>query len=154
VIGNLRVPLVGSVSSLAEVASVTPRSLEDVYSEVVAIVVDDALSIDPEAAKILADAFHHGDAALKALAPEAERVLWPEHFDIGISVDDVNYGLSPGDSAIAVPYAYVGPWVVREHPFWNASFGAARELSEFPDVAAIVEFFRAGRAAAADGPGR
>jgi hypothetical protein len=50
-------------------------------------------------------------------------VLWPEHFDIGISVDEVNYGVSPGDVHIPEPYAYVGPWHPRVGTFWNTGFG-------------------------------
>ena len=55
-------------------------------------------------------------------------VLWPEHFDLGITVDQVNYGVSPGDADIGVPYAYVGPWTTSDltGAFWNTSFGAAR----------------------------
>ena len=44
------------------------------------------------------------------LAPDETPILWPEHFDIGISVGEVNYGVSAGDGYLAVPYAYVGPW--------------------------------------------
>jgi hypothetical protein len=41
-------------------------------------------------------------------------VLWPEHFDIGITIDAVNYGASRGDDHIAEPYAYVGPTMDRQ----------------------------------------
>ena len=41
-------------------------------------------------------------------------VLWPEHFDVGITLDKVNYGVSPGDDDIPEPYAYVGPWTPRK----------------------------------------
>ena len=42
--------------------------------------------------------------------------IWPEHFDLACELGDAdagtraNYGASPGDSAIAQPYLYVGPW--------------------------------------------
>ena len=42
-------------------------------------------------------------------------MLWPEHFDLGITLDRVNYGSAPGDADIGVPYAYVGPWTTS-HP--------------------------------------
>ena len=92
----------------------------------------------------IADCFRDGDAALAAFAPEVERVLWPEHFDLAISVDQVNYGVSPGDDHLAVPYAYVGPWAPADvsGPFWNTSFGAARPLAEIDD---LVGFFAEGR---------
>ncbi|GAA1516363.1 hypothetical protein GCM10009827_033880 [Dactylosporangium maewongense] len=90
-----------------------------------------------------------GDAALRLFAPDLTPVLWPEHFDVGISLDEVNYGVSTGDSAIPEPYAYVGPWTPREGAFWNVSFGAARPLSALGDATAVAGFFAEGRAAAA-----
>ena len=81
---------------------------------------------------------------MRAFAPDQEPVLWPEHFDLGISLDEVNYGVSPGDSQIPRPYAYVGPWSAREGTFWNTPFGAARPLTELPDVDALVAFFHEG----------
>jgi hypothetical protein len=72
-------------------------------------------------------------------------VLWPEHFDVGISLDGVDYGVSPGDDAYPEPYAYVGPRTPQTGDFWNAPFGAARPLAELSDVAAVTEFFATGR---------
>ncbi len=66
--------------------------------------------MDPAAAAELADWLARGDQALRALAPDVEPVLWPEHFDLGIQLDEVNYGISPGDAGHPRPYAYVGPW--------------------------------------------
>jgi hypothetical protein len=63
-------------------------------------------------------------------------------------VDRVDYGVSPGDEAIAVPYAYVGPWEVPTGEFWDHSFGAALPLTDPVHAAAIGEFFRQGRARA------
>jgi hypothetical protein len=56
----------------------------------------------------------------------------------------VNYGVSPGDAQLAVPYAYVGPWAPADFAgsFWNTSFGAAHPLSEIDDLGA---FFAEGR---------
>ena len=34
--------------------------------------------------------------------------LWPEHFDVAISVREATFGVSPGDGFIEEPYAYVG----------------------------------------------
>ena len=93
--------------------------------------------------------FKRGDAALRAFAPDAERVLWPEHFDVGYALDEVNYGVSPGDDGHGAPYAYVGPWTQRAGAFWNTSFGAARPAADLPVVDAVVAFFEEGRAAAA-----
>ena len=82
-----------------------------------------------------------------AFAPGEEPVLWPEHFDVGITVDEVNYGVSPGDGFNAEPYAYVGPWQVpAADEFWNAPFGAARDLDSLGTVEAVRRFFEEGRA--------
>lgn len=53
--------------------------------------------------------------------------LWPEHFDLGCSIEGMNFGCSPGDAFSAEPYVYVGPWSVDglDGAFWNAPFGAA-----------------------------
>ena len=147
VAGTRRIPLGGTVQSLADAAGVAPRALTDVYADGAGVGLADAIEVDPEAAELLAKAFADGDRALELFAPEAERVLWPEHFDIGISVEAerVNYGVSPGDSYDPWPYAYVGPWESHEGGFFNAPFGAARRLSELGDAAAIAAFFAQGR---------
>lgn len=141
--GSLR--LAGSYRELAAAAGVEARRLDDVYSGGPKIAIDEQIEIDPEAARLLEEAFTRGEAALRTLAPDVMPVLWPEHFDVGISVDDVNYGVSPGDHAIPEPYAYVGPWNRRTGDFWNAPFGAARPLTELPDTTAIADFFTTGR---------
>lgn len=35
-----------------------------------------------------------GDEAPRWLAPDEEPLRWPEHFDIGRTVDEINYGVS------------------------------------------------------------
>ncbi len=69
-----------------------------------------------------------GGHALKAFLPECHPVLWPEHFDVAATEDEVNYGVSAGDEHHPTPYAYVGPWTVPTGPFWNAPFGALYPL--------------------------
>jgi hypothetical protein len=147
VAGTRRVPLGGTVQALADAAGVAPRALTDVFADGAGVGLADAVEVDAEAAELLAAAFADGDRALEMFAPDAERVLWPEHFDIGISVDAerINYGVSPGDSYEPWPYAYVGPWEPREGAFFNAAFGAARRLSELGDAVAIAAFFAQGR---------
>ena len=49
----------------------------------------------------------------------------------GVTDDEVNYGVSPGDEFHPLPYAYVGPWTSRIGPFWNAPFGAFMALRTF-----------------------
>ncbi len=140
------VPLPGrSVRDVAAAAGLTVRSLGDVYSDGSGLTPDHVLEVDVAAADEIAEAFRAGDLALAALAPDVERVLWPEHFDLGLSLDEVNYGVSAGDTFLEVPYAYVGPWSPGQvsGAFWNAPFGAARPLADLADLAA---FFAEGRA--------
>ncbi|WP_309647605.1 hypothetical protein, partial [Nocardioides sp.] len=113
---------------------------------------DDPIELDPDHVATLLDAFAAGDAALRAFAPDEVPVLWPEHFDVGISRNEVNYGLSPGDATLSEPYAYVGPWVRRSGSFWNQPFGVARPLAALGDVDAVVAFFREGAEQAAADP--
>ncbi len=57
---------------------------------------------------------------------------------MAIRVDDINFGVSPGDGFIEEPYAYVGvASPPAGDPFWNAPFGAAVPLREFPDATGL-----------------
>jgi hypothetical protein len=146
--GNgVRVPLRGTVTELAAAVGVEPGA-PDLYHDHADLGPTDVLAVEPEAAALLLDWFARGDAGMRRFAPEATPVLWPEHFDLGIAVDEVNYGISPGDAAHPAPYAYVGPWTPREGPFWNAPFGALRPAHRLPDADAVAAFFTEGRAAA------
>lgn len=129
--------LAATLGVVAEAAPVYPASS--------GAAVDDVLQVDAVAAKHIADAYARGDAALRLFAPDVEPILWPEHFDVGIRADDVNFGVSPGDDYLAVPYAYVGvDPVPADDPFWNAPFGAALPMASFADVGSIRDFFAAG----------
>ncbi|MEV8512585.1 hypothetical protein [Dactylosporangium sp. NPDC051484] len=147
VAGGRRVPLagrtLGEVADDAGVAIGAPRGL---YTDGSGAASGDRIVLDGAAAII--DGFVVGDAALRAMGGDAVPVLWPEHFDVGISLDEVNFGVSAGDGTIDEPYAYVGPWQPRSGDFWNVSFGAARPLRELPDLGA---FFAEGRRRAAEG---
>ena len=121
------------------------------WTDRVAADADAAIATGAPAPQMLLGWFERGDAALGAFAPGAERVLWPEHFDVGYALDEVNYGVSPGDDGHPEPYAYVGPWQPREGAFWNAPFGASRPAVDLPDADAVVAFFEDGRAAARSG---
>ncbi len=137
-IGDRAVDLPGrTIAEVGEAASVVPRTLAGVYEDGCGLDETHLLQVDPSAATEIHAAFARGDAALADFSPTADRVLWPEHFDLGITLDEVNYGVSPGDDFLPEPYAYVGPWhrdgLVGD--FWNAPFGAARPLREIPDLA-------------------
>ena len=130
-------------AALGRALGVEARGLADLYPDGSGIGLDDVLEVDPDAAARVAAAFAAGDEALRALAPDETPILWPEHFDIGITVGQVNYGVSAGDSYLAVPYAYVGPWSVPTgDDFWNAPFGRALPVEEIED---LLAFFTDGR---------
>ena len=132
-----------SPTSLAAALGVQATSLSAVYTDGSGIGPDDALEVDAAAAATIADAFAAGDAALRSLAPDETPILWPEHFDIGISTGEVNYGVSAGDGYLAVPYAYVGPWSPpAQDDYWNAPFGRAVPVDEIDD---LLAFFIEGR---------
>ena len=149
----LRVPLAGTYAGVAGAAGLEPGGLAGAYADSSGASADDPVAVDPGAAATLAAAWAAGDAALRALAGDGGPlpVLWPEHFDVGITLDAVNYGVSPGDAAIPEPYAYVGPPTPRTGPFWNAPFGAAQPLSALGAEAEVLAFFAQGRVLARGG---
>jgi hypothetical protein len=99
---------------------------------------DEALTVDREASLTLGRWYAFGQSVLDGLASEwsaetvGEAQIWPEHFDLALTVDlddgagKVNVGFSPGDSFSPEPYAYVGPHDTTGlgPPYWNAPFGA------------------------------
>ncbi len=113
------------------------------------------LVVDPAAASVLADWFALVDEALvrfvadvDAAGDEAVAQLWPEHFDLALTVDEVNYGGSPGDGDHPAPYLYVGPWSQPPHPLWNEPWGVSWPASAVPDVGTAVAHLQEGCAAA------
>jgi hypothetical protein len=131
---------------LAALLGLDARRLDDVYAGGPGVDPAAVLAVDPDRARLVTDALATGDAALRSLAGGAEPVLWPEHFDVAVTLDEVNYGVSPGDGHIAEPYAYVGPWAVPDTDgFWNAPFGASRRVAELGSPEAVLAFFEEGR---------
>lgn len=145
--GGRVLPLAGrTLAELAADAGVDIGAPRDLYHDGSGAAPDDLVVTD--GAEAILAAFAAGDAALRELSPDATPVLWPEHFDLGISLDEVNYGVSAGDTAIDEPYAYVGPWRPRDGEFWNMPFGAAHPVRQLPD---LLAFFAEGRRRAAEG---
>ncbi|MFD7639162.1 hypothetical protein ACFV4P_00765 [Kitasatospora sp. NPDC059795] len=134
-----------SCAELGAAAGIVPGRPEGLYPDGSGVPLDQPLELDAAGADAVAACFAHGDAALRALFAQADPVLWPEHFDLAVTVDGVNYGLSPGDSFLAEPYVYVGPPAPRSGGFWNAPFGAARTLAELGDLSATTSFLAEGR---------
>jgi hypothetical protein len=147
VAGDRRAEIDGQTPrQLADVLGITASGLDHVYKDGSGVGPDEVLSVDADAAARIANAYALGAEALRGHAPDQTPILWPEHFDIGISLDSqrVNLGVSPGDTAIGVPYMYVGPWdPLPEDDYWNQPFGAAHELPE--DVDEILAFFEESR---------
>ena len=153
----------GAAGMTAVIGGRTPRAIgaelgvtvgrpEGLYADGSGVGPDETLTVDPGHASVIMGALAVGHDALTAFAASETPVLWPEHFDVAIRVDEVNFGVSPGDGFSAEPYAYVG---VASPPagdrFWNAPFGAAVPLRELPDAAAVAGFFAAGRERARGG---
>ncbi|WP_411285931.1 hypothetical protein [Lapillicoccus sp.] len=136
-------PLSGTTArDLAASVGIEAGAPVDVYGDGGQVSADEPLDVDAQAARVIADAFAHGDAALRLLAPDLEPVLWPEHFDVGIRLDNINYGVSPGDGYLGEPYAYVGVDVVpADDPYWNAPFGTVQPMTSFADVSELRDFF-------------
>ena len=86
---------------------------DGVYEIVDPLSADTVLDIDADAAELVHRSLYAGGFALKSALPEQHPVLWPEHFDVAVTEDEVNYGVSPGDDFHPLPYAYVGPWTSR-----------------------------------------
>ena len=129
----------------AELGVVAGRP-EGVYDGGSGVDPDETLVVDSDQAGVITGALALGHDALVAFAPGESPVLWPEHFDVAIRVQDMNFGVSPGDGFSAAPYAYVGVAAVPAGDrFWNAPFGAAVPLRELPDTAAVATFFAEGR---------
>lgn len=140
VAGTQRIPLAGATyTEVAQAAGVEAAAPAGLYRDGSGVEPGEQIVLDPEALETVVSAYAAGDVALRRFAPGEEPVLWPEHFDIAVMVDDINYGVSPGDSYLSEPYAYVGPHQPRQGPFWTAPFGAARSLRELADIAGFFE---------------
>jgi hypothetical protein len=144
-----------TLRAAAEFAGIRPGAPAEVYRPATPFDLDEPLTIDPAAARVLADWYQLSEQALRRFAAEipddqpSAAVLWPEHFDLGITAGAINYGASPGDAQVAGPYLYVGPHdgpPPGDPAFWNAPFGAVRTIDRIGTAADAAAFFRDGRA--------
>jgi hypothetical protein len=134
-----------SYADIAAELGVVAGEPADLYADGSGVRPDETVVLDPGAVDTITGAFAAGDEALRRFASGERPILWPEHFDIGITVGDVNYGLAPGDAHVPEPYAYVGPHTPRIGEFWNMPFGAARTVRELGDATGILAFYDVGR---------
>ena len=149
VLPNDAVPLEGPMSLVAEAAGIVAGPPEGVYTIVDALPPNTDLDLDAHAVEWVNRSHYAGGYALKSFLPDCHPVLWPEGFDVAVTEDEVNYGVSAGDDQHPMPYAYVGPWSVPTGEFWNATFGALYPLDHSIDVdrltSRIADFFERGR---------
>lgn len=115
---------------------------------------DAVLAVDPTHAATLARFYAFVEQALAELRrlhrgddPTIPQ-LFPHHFDMAITITEVNIGGSPGDDDHDAPYLYVSPWTMRPHPRWNEPWGAAMPWTADVTSAQALEFFEQGYAAA------
>ena len=143
-----------TIADAARFVGITPGAPIAVYTPNTPFEPDAPLSVDLDAVEILAMWYELTNVALRAFAESIaddepnEAQLWPEHFDLALAADRINYGGSPGDDYIDVPYLYVGPFEGRPSspdPFWNQPFGAAMGFDEIATIQDAFEFFRRGR---------
>ena len=143
-----------TIADAARFVGITPGAPRELYTPNTPLEPDAVLSVDLDAVEVVAMWYELTHMALRAFADSiaddepSETQLWPEHFDLAMSADRVNYGGSPGDDYIDVPYLYVGPFEGRPSkpdPFWNQPFGAAMGFDEIATIQDAFEFFRKGR---------
>jgi hypothetical protein len=148
-IGGALFPLTGTFGELGAKLGLDVGAPVGLYKDGSGLTAKDGITVDADAAATLYKCLQEGDMALRQFAPGAVPVLWPEHFDVGVTMDEVNYGVSLGDAFLDEPYAYVGPHTPRKGAFWNAPFGAVRALPGKTEE--IVEFFAEGQSLVAEG---
>ena len=144
VAGDTRVPATGRFGDLADNLGVA-FGAPGIYPDGSGARPDDIVDLDPAAARLILDWYALSDAALRSLDPDQQPILWPEHFDLAILLDDRSYGSSPGDDLHPSPYAYINANDHDGGPFWNAPFGGLRDVSEFRSIEDLAAFWREGR---------
>ena len=154
---------ISTVRAAAEFLQIDAGAPADVFVPSNPCDLNRSLVIDAVATQVLGDWFAFGNDVLSALRTAHDHEspslvqLWPEHFDVAVDFGNAaagtraNFGVSPGDAAIPMPYIYVGPWDMNskgDDPFWNQPWGAALTcdaLCAAPDpVAAASSFYEHG----------
>jgi hypothetical protein len=143
------IALRGTVAEIGEEAGLVVQRPDVEYHDQVPGGPDTAITAQPAAVDDVIAVYTIGASALALVTDEAP-VLWPEHFDLGVRLNSVNLGVSPGDSVSPRPYVYVGPDSHDDDPFWNAPFGALMVFDPADEGAAdsIAAFFDEGLAKA------
>jgi len=140
---STRVAVTGTFGDLADVLGVDFGAPPDGYPDGSEASASDDVSLDAASARLIQDWYLLADTALRVMAPRQTPILWPEHFDVAILLDDTSYGVSPGDAFHATPYAYVSSGHQDGSDFWNAPFGAIRNYEQMRSLDHLVTFWRA-----------
>lgn len=145
-----------TVRAAAELLGIALSPDPGVGSDLPPFTPDEQLAVDAEASLWLCSWYGFGSRHLENLAHRltegavSEAQLWPEHFDLAVTVDvdasPVNVGFSAGDDAVPEPYVYVGPHdrAGLAGGYWNSPFGASlphTALRATTDPDRIVETF-------------
>jgi hypothetical protein len=138
-----RVAVAGTFADLADALGVDFGAPPDGYPDGSEASATDEVSLDAASARLIQDWYLLADAALRVMAPRQTPILWPEHFDVAILLDDTTYGASPGDAFHTTPYAYVSSGDHCDSEFWNAPFGAIRDSQQMHSIDDLVTFWRA-----------
>jgi len=137
-----RVPITGTFSELSGALGVDFGPPSDGYPDGSEASPGDDATLDVTSARLIQDWYLICDAALRVMAPRHTPILWPEHFDVAILLDEVSYGASPGDAFHPAPYAYVSTSDHDGSDFWNAPFGAVRDHDQMGSLDDLVTFWR------------
>ena len=92
-----------TVADAARFVGIAPGAPQGVYRPSTPLEPDAPLPVDRDAAEVIAMWYELTDLALRSFATSiasdepSEAQLWPEHFDLALSADRINYGGSPGD---------------------------------------------------------
>jgi hypothetical protein len=98
---------------------------------------DHPLVVDPKDCTELGEFY-----AFVAAALPAPGQIWPEHFDLAIDINEVNYGGSPGDDAYPEPYLYVGPFDRSDTTSFDDPWGWTLHYRGVRDLDHARAFFR------------
>jgi hypothetical protein len=150
---DVRRTRVTTLRAAGEFVGVVPGAAADLYPPATPCDLDEPLLLSAADMEELSRWYALGADSLRRWTVEiaedepGQAQLWPEHLDLALTADGVNYGFSPGDATLPEPYAYVGPHdgpPVRD-AFWNTAFGAARLRSAIAGPAAATAFFSTAR---------
>ena len=141
--GERRSPIT-TIRAAGEFLGVTP-GVPPLWTPTTNSNLDDVLDIDADGVAVLAAWFTLVSGALTTVHPATSQTLWPEHFDLAVTVAGATYGGSPGDATHVAPYLYVTPpgepVPDGDRRFWNEPFGASLAYDRITGAADAIGFF-------------